>query len=709
MGFTASGFRVSAPVAVLAAVVLISGGLPPSGQIAAPAAASTLVTAGSTRALESAPPHTVQTACFGTPCGHLVRPEPQTAAHRPASLSTAGDDAVDRALIGTWIWSKDSNGSHPSTGSQCTLLFVARGSATLSCTRPSEVYNDPGTYQVSGVTTAGGKITLQLSQTGISLAAQAYSYAGGKLILPFKLMSDGTGTSTWRRPAALAPGSQDVASVAYAAFDQAVAGGDDYDAAARAALAALKEHSFSSQDATGKVAGAAALAAQKSAFDFALTDDYSGIVVKTEGGRTYGVWLTVDPLAMAAPQYSSPKPMTMSMFATDPRTHLLMQASSGKDDPVHHSAQLLFGFYNQREYSRPGEVTYALKDNGESPTVLKQDLVRAGYPAGDVTVRVDTEFTPRTLYDALISDPGVLYISSHSGIDSFSHIGDISTSYVLATGQRFIRRAGDGWSAGAAPPEGLIRQMLQEEGLPQYLWKYVRPLALREGPASVDWFLAVYEGFFKAVQAQNQGWKASRSLVYVDACYSAKLTHFSDLFKPGVFVGWSISVESYASVHIAQHFFSNLVRKTHSAREVWYETKRVLSTFQEIYPEDKLVDTTDAGKQALLQEAIHSWVMRGADGAAYKPYSDVVNWLAWLGRWNQIPESASKNLQSCFDQYWSHGTGGGLASAMCNAGVLGSHVPTADEVREARQLIDGEPAPVPGGRWTLADGLPYGK
>jgi len=229
-----------------------------------------------------------------------------------------------------------------------------------------------------------------------------------------------------------------------------------------------------------------------------------------------------------------------------------------------------------------------------------------------------------------------------------------------------------------------------------------------------DVFLGVSNPFFEALRTHG-GWDMSRSLVYLDACESAakpdpkvgSVPPAVNSFKAGAFIGWRTTSDPFAGVRYSQHFFRQAVRKTHSAREIWDHIERIIKTRKSMYQEDKDLDSDDLNERASLAKEAENFAAYGSDQKPYERLTDVVHWLVWLGRWNQDPEMASANLESCFRDAWSKRKGGLGISPLCNAGYLGSHSPTAAEVKEARQLLNGLPEGIVGGRWTLADRLPY--
>lgn len=94
---------------------------------------------------------------------------------------------------GTYFFVSDSDSTVPSKGSTVTLTFTpVTGSLAFNAVRPGETSTDNGTYR-----TAGTLISLSLPRLGISVNSQPYILTGTTLVLPFKLFSEGPGTSTW--------------------------------------------------------------------------------------------------------------------------------------------------------------------------------------------------------------------------------------------------------------------------------------------------------------------------------------------------------------------------------------------------------------------------------------------------------------------------------------------------------------------------------
>jgi hypothetical protein len=85
--------------------------------------------------------------------------------------------------------------------------------------------------------------------------------------------------------------------------------------------------------------------------------------------------------------------------------------------------------------------------------------------------------------------------------------------------------------------------------------------------------------------------------------------------------------------------------------------------------------------------------------------------MLYTGRWVKDTTQAASALNNCYNQYWSHGKPGGLASPYCNAanaGVPKDPTSLKIDVAYAIHLLNGtQPAGIPTDqlppRWTLDD------
>ncbi len=113
-------------------------------------------------------------------------------------LTTAHAAAdTPRDPAGTWRLFKDSDGKVPRSGAVIELTLKA-GKLSLTATQPGETVTDQGKYTISGKT-----ITLQFTELDKGRQSGPFTVSSDTLVLPFKMLSDEKGSSTWMRPAAM--------------------------------------------------------------------------------------------------------------------------------------------------------------------------------------------------------------------------------------------------------------------------------------------------------------------------------------------------------------------------------------------------------------------------------------------------------------------------------------------------------------------------
>jgi hypothetical protein len=648
---------------------------------------------------------------------YRVRAEKTGYSGSPWRGAANGVAVTPNPLVGRWVWVEDSDGTVPSAGAECALVLLDGGRAEIDCYMPSESYHDHGTFGVSGVAGGALQLSLDLPDWGASLTNEPLTLQSGRLTLPFMAMSWAEGTSVWERQATPAVDRTDFVALAFQVYEEALQSGLSDGDAALAAADALRLGSFA-DPVKGVVTGAPSAPSSKAAAAAAplaevrLNAQKTAIGARLENGRLYWILLKgKSPAGAQSAPLPSREPLAPGSLAGDPRTQLLMNKGSGRNDPAKHQASLLFPMHSPTTF-RKGRY-YAFKNEGEDPDELRQQIADAGYADADIRVRIDGAASPKTLANELLKRPGVFYLSTHGAY--FEATADQPAELVFATGTKVTMAPGK-------TREQSLSDAVIALGLPDYLEGTLVPVAIQTGRLVEETYLGVGAAFFEALKANNPGWGLTDSLVYLDACSSTAHADgqvplaWSLLGTPRALIGWREPSGAFEAARYSRHFFANARRKTHSAREVWDETGRVLSSRRSIYAEDSLLDDALGWTRASLAEQYAIYEAFGADGKPYlrvgdglyrNTLPDIVNWLVWLGRWNQSSYGAAKNLKSCYDDIWSKGIKGLAAGPLCNAGYVGSHTPTANEVKESRQLIDGAPAPIPGGRWTLADKLPY--
>jgi Flp pilus assembly protein TadD len=98
---------------------------------------------------------------------------------------------------GTWRLFKDSDGKAPRTGSTIELT-LNNGSFSLKAVQEGETVTDTGTYRLSG-----RNVTFAFKEMEQGTKTGPWAASADSLVLPFLMLSNGQGVSTWMTPAAL--------------------------------------------------------------------------------------------------------------------------------------------------------------------------------------------------------------------------------------------------------------------------------------------------------------------------------------------------------------------------------------------------------------------------------------------------------------------------------------------------------------------------
>ncbi len=625
------------------------------------------------------------------------------------------------SLEGSWIWLEDADGSHPLKDSQCSLIFYEDGAVIVSCYKPGQTSEGIGTYSLHSAGPGGGTITLSIPDYGKSVNRQSYRIEKEILTLPFTLMGDGN-WSRWQRAPETGVKKNSIPAIAYRAYETSLMKGYSEEAAAEAALQAVQDQftavAFrnSPNPAVGQTmkpifgllgllsANSSLLLTPAITLDQAILNaSKTTIRVRREGGRLYYILLKSKmPSIQDYLHRPASEPIRPATFVNDPRTHLYMQKSQGPDDPHQHRALLLFPMHTQKSFHR-GRY-FSFEGVGEKPDHLKRQHQRAGYTDNNIIIKKDAEVTPELIYNQVRQNPGVVYISSHGDIIPGPSGND---QFMLLTGLQLTARSGE------TMQQAMIR-LIAAQNLPRRYEKGIVAVTLQVDRFVEKFFVGLTEDFFTELRKDCA---LENTFVFLDACRSTQRPEVAKIFNARALMGWEETVDPAVSVCYAKYIFTTLVRKTYSLREAWYRLGRTLNTRRAIHQEDKLLDDSDSTMRTALKESYNIFKVFGSD---FKPYpllgklyngntENGVFWLLWLARWNQSPAKASSNLLSCYNQAWSKKERPGRLklSPLCNAGYRGRYKPSRLEVKEARQLINGDEGPVPGGRFTLGDSLAY--
>lgn len=107
------------------------------------------------------------------------------------------------APTGTWRLVRESDGQTPKKGATVTLTFSG-GTVSLKAVMPGETVTDSGTCTVSG-----NLITVRFNEMGFGCDRASFTLNGNQLTLPFKVLSEGAGSSVWSKGGSLSGFSGD--------------------------------------------------------------------------------------------------------------------------------------------------------------------------------------------------------------------------------------------------------------------------------------------------------------------------------------------------------------------------------------------------------------------------------------------------------------------------------------------------------------------
>lgn len=99
-----------------------------------------------------------------------------------------------QTLSGKYILVKESDGQVPKTGAVISITFIANGSFSFTAKMPGTTVTDKGSYKISG-----SNIEISFKEMEQGKQSGAYSLEDGTLILPFKMLKNVKGNSTWQK------------------------------------------------------------------------------------------------------------------------------------------------------------------------------------------------------------------------------------------------------------------------------------------------------------------------------------------------------------------------------------------------------------------------------------------------------------------------------------------------------------------------------
>jgi len=583
-------------------------------------------------------------------------------------------------IEGTYQFIEDQPSKYTAAKGAEILLTVSPGGVmSVIATKPDRVMASEGTYQIQG-----DRMSIDFPELDKSVNNGPWRLDKDILTLPLQFIGDGPGTSKWRR----LPKGDGPIQVFFEVFNREYESGTKPgQAIERAAEEAKRRSALRSTEKALRISG------------FEPWLDGQGCDLQFEDGHEEGVMTIIGSL-----ETPEEKRQVIGPMARDPRTHIPAQPHTSPDDPISKTA-ILFSPYNDTPFygGFPGMLTPATlvrvpshKAMGDDMDFLKDKLESRNYK---VIILKDAEATPLALHDAILENkpaPGVIYFSTHGGTTKNLK------SVILGTGVNLGIGLNEDDVHKTNPR---IKEILEKTVPAGYMGSEVDTrYKLAAYPVMAVWkqkdkylpvaYLFLRNTFFDKIR--EEGADFSSSFVYANGCATAYGPALADSLQAKMFLGNRLGGYFRSIAPQSRWIFTRLAKRTFSVREVLGLMKHVVKTGVEIFPEDGWLARVNEEHDANL-------VLYGADRkVAEIPDFDVL-YLCWLARWSvKDTEAGAEALEKTYVEFWQKKSFSRLKSPFANAGVRGSHVPTEEEVTEARHLVSGVPA-MPCGRFTLND------
>lgn len=104
-----------------------------------------------------------------------------------------GCNLFAQTISGKYLLVKESDGQEPKSGATISIRFNSNGTFNLIAKMPGAEITDKGTYKING-----SNITISFAEMEQGKQTGPYSLEEGTLILPFKMLKNVKGSSTWQ-------------------------------------------------------------------------------------------------------------------------------------------------------------------------------------------------------------------------------------------------------------------------------------------------------------------------------------------------------------------------------------------------------------------------------------------------------------------------------------------------------------------------------
>ncbi len=567
-------------------------------------------------------------------------------------------------------------------GAEILLKVEAQGLMYVGASMPGNVLTTQGTYTLNG-----NLISLDFPELGKSAQNRPWSLEDAILILPLQFIGDGEGTSKWE----VVPTGDGPVVRFFQVVNREGEGGTPPEEAVRRAAEEAKRLSAEAEEEDEEE--------NVEIEDYEVWDEGEGCTFEFENGHK-----EIMLVATAGGEKVEAARQPVGPLAVDPRTHIPAKPHTAPDDPASKTALVFAPFHNAPYWATEhrfwafqqvlrGKMA-SWKELGENLELIERKLRSCHY---DVTVLMDYNATPRRLHHYITTNkpaPGMIYISTHGGA-SRDRIY-LTTGVYLGPGQSeaeihdFLGSETVANIMHVNVPAGYLDQTALR------VHEAVAPMWFQQFKNIPVCFLGISDTFF-AKMVQDEGVDFRTSFIYANGCSTGKHNALAESSEAKMVLGHVRPTHIPSNCIHAHYLFTRMAKPTFSVREVVGLMKHVVHNRVSVfYPEDAWL----AGVREVDNDAL---ILYGADAQECEiPTFDSL-YLCWMARWDsKDPEEGCEALQHAYDEYWSKGSFSRLKSPFANAGVRGTHMPTAEEVELSRHLVCGVPS-LPCGRFTLND------
>lgn len=642
---------------------------------------------------------------------------------------------IETPVQNVYYWKGDDNGDQPGDGSHMYLMFEPNGSADLMVENDSDQLTVGGSWDY-----ADGEMSLSFDDENlVTEVSFEVDLDAAEITMPFRLLSGGEeGESTWIRS------TSDPQTYLASIFLVATGGTDQ--ASGPEAVERAVDYANAVIEANGEVpSGLRSTSASSAQGDSTFGDPgrISGVeVVKNPDGTVNDrqvrvFWTDGPPTTTLLWTWATPGTDNISLsqapLAGDPRTHLPTKPSGNTSgDPATKRAVFIEPLNSFKSFTFNTLTGPALEAAaGFDWSAMSDALEDRGYSVTEVEDKeAGVIGTTRAILDG--GDPGVLIINTHGAADGSIMVLDL----ILDPEQTTAYNAG---VADSEKPGDAARAKLQKAVIDagyRDLLNYTnangdRALSLMTvhvtGKDPYATYVALTPAYWDWLR-EKKGVDLSRSLVYMAAC-DLDQSDLRDHVRAGSFWAFDKEIPPRTAGAIAQYLVKSIAKPTWTAEEAFYNLVRVVNTKEATYQHDLVLDGmvpanhVSGGSPSPLFDPnqtpldkgfiLNAYSMNGSTAVPYAGHGwldpttvsgSQIWWMTWAARWGQDAIAGAGNLDQCWNQFWSRGTNGGLASPFCNAANAGS-TPTRPEVEHAKWLLTGNapPADAPT-RWTLNEG-----